>query len=459
MKKAFFIYFLLVSALAQAQVPGQKAIISGPMLGPVETRTAVVWVEAAKGLTPSLRYWKKGQPGNSQTAAARIPEEARTQGFQPVHFQLTGLDVNTSYEYEVELANARGYVLPAKGSLGGSFTTKDLWQFRKPVPEFSFLTGSCSYKNQPEYDRPGRPYGGDSSIYETMARQDAAFMLWLGDNWYTREVDYHAAWGLWYRAQYDRSRPVLQAFWKKMPHLAIWDDHDFGPNDMGREYILKDESRKVFMSYWANPSYGEDGKGIYTQFSYGDVDIFMLDDRTWRSSDRFPDSVDGKPNPLKRMYGEQQMEWLKNALAGSAANFKIIATGSQVLNPASPFDCFRKFPVEYLDLMQFIRGQRISGVLFLTGDRHHSEVMKVEGLVSYPLYDITVSPLTSGTHVFGDAEKDNKWRVFGLDQKQNFGRISITGEPRNRKLTVSFVGVKGEDLGQWSVMEKELRVK
>lgn len=471
MKKAFFYgislilnVFLLSAVEAQ---PGRE-IIAGPMLGQVEYRDAVIWVHAVTGVKAQLKYWKKADPqmvpkgagldvkrtaelnkNNTITAIAQYQPDAGAQGQNIIHFLLTDLEVNTTYEYQVTAGSTTGPI--------ASFTTKELWQWRKPYPEFSFLTGSCSYMNQPQYDRPGRPYGGDSSIYDTMAKDNASFMLWLGDNWYTREVDYFSVRGLWYRAAYDRSRPILQNFLGKMPHYAIWDDHDFGPNDMGREYTLKEDSRKVFSAYWANPSYGENGMGIYTKMSHGDVDIFMLDDRTWRSSDRLQDSVDGRPNPLKRMFGEQQMEWLKNALAGSLATFKVIATGSQVLNPKSPFDCFRKFPVEYNELMQFIRSQKIHGVVFLTGDRHHSEVIKVDGLVGYPMYDITVSPLTSGTHVFGNEEKENPYRVFGLDQKQNYGKISFSGKPKDRKMTVSFIGVKGEKLGEWSVHEKELQ--
>jgi alkaline phosphatase D len=313
--------------------------------------------------------------------------------------------------------------------------------------------------NQPPFDRPGKPYGGDSSIFETMAKENSSFMLWLGDNWYTREVDYSSTWGLWERAHYDRSQPILQALLRKMSHYAIWDDHDFGPNDMGKEFVLKEDSRNVFSSFWANPSYGEGGKGIYSKISYSDVDFFLLDDRTWRSSDNLSDSSDGKPNPEKKMFGAQQLDWLKNALAGSAATFKIIVTGSQVLNPVSPFDCFRKFPSEYLELMNFLKREKVSGVIFLTGDRHHSEVIRINGLTDYPLYDVTVSPLTSGTHVFGAAEKDNPYRVLGIDQKQNYARISISGKQKERKLNIEFLGVKGEKIGEWSVTQMELMTK
>ncbi len=96
---------------------------------------------------------------------------------------------------------------------------------------FSFITGSCAYFNEPVYDRPGKPYGGDSIIFESMAKDTAAFALWLGDNWYTREVDLLSPWGLWYRASRDRAQPVLMKPIEDMPQYAIWDDHDYGPDN------------------------------------------------------------------------------------------------------------------------------------------------------------------------------------------------------------------------------------
>jgi alkaline phosphatase D len=440
---------ILVMAFLHAGAQNSRGLVSGPLLGHVDYRTATIWAQLAPGQTAELQFWKQGGRNSAGRAMVVRSEDAASQGMNVVRFECTGLDVQTSYEYQLSVG---GQV-----AAQGNFTTKELWQWRKPAPDFSFLAGSCSYMNEPPYDRPGRPYGGDTSIYMSMARENASFMLWLGDNWYTREVDYFSTWGLWYRAQYDRSRPVLQPLWKKMPHYAIWDDHDFGPNDMGSEYILKEQSRKVFMSYWANPSYGEDGKGIYTKISHADVDIFMLDDRTWRSPDASPDSLNGMPNPAKKMFGDRQMQWLKDALTGSSATFKVIATGSQILNPRSPFDCFRKFPVEYHELMRFLKEQKIRGVIFLTGDRHHSEVIRVEGLTGYPLFDVTVSPLTSGTHLFGGPEKDNPFRVFGIDQKQNYAIATLSGKAKDRKLSFSFRGLAGETLGVWSVLENELK--
>jgi len=438
--------FLLLCITSQLAI-GQPRIISGPMLGPVELRDAKIWLEVSPEVkSVSIDYNRKGL-----SAAKTITYKgALGNDFNPLCFTIGGLAFNTTYEYRIWI-NGK----PALSR--GEFTTKDLWQWRKPPPEFSFLTGSCSFFNEPIYDRPGIPYGKDSSIFQPMSKEKAAFMLWLGDAWYTREVDYYSDWGLWYRASHDRATPVIQPFLKAMPQVAIWDDHDYGPNDIGKNYILKETSRKVFNSYFCNPSSGENGQGTYTMMNWGDVDLFMTDDRWWRSADQIKDTIDGKPNPDKRMLGKEQMEWLKNSLLYSQATFKIIAVGSQVLNPVSPFDTWWNFPAEYDELMNFLREYKINGVVFLTGDRHHSEIIKVNRPGTYSLFDITVSPLTSGTHKFGGPEKENPFRVLGLDEKQNYARFSFSGPRGSRKMTVYFLGLKGELLGEWSISEKELK--
>src|SRR5258706_2953524 len=439
----FFVLFIQLSSLAQ-----NSGIVSGPMLGPVELRDAKVWVDISPEVkSVSLQYIKKGDVKNVKVISYK--DELGNE-FNPVQFIIGGLDFNTEYEYKL-LINGKAT------AYGGQFTTKDLWQWRKPVPDFSFLTGSCAYFNQPVDDRFGKPYGGDSSIFESMAKEKAAFMLWLGDNWYTREVDYYSEWGLWYRAHHDRAQPILQNFLKAMPHISTWDDHDYGPNDIGKTYVLKEASRKIFMNYFCNPSYGENGQGIYTMTSSGDADIFITDDRWFRSEDKWPDSIAGKPNVEKRMFGREQMEWLKNSLLYSTATFKIIAVGSQVLNPLSPFEKLGHFPAEYEELMNFLKDNKIDGVLFLTGDRHHSEIIKAERPGTYTLYDITVSPFTSGTTMFEWAEKNNPYLVLGIEGKQNYAKLSFSGIRGDRKLSVEFFGIKGNKLGEWNVMEKYLR--
>jgi len=302
----FRILFSFALALVCAQSFSQKSIVAGPMPGFIELRTAKIWLQFADNIKEATIYYKTS---GAQTAKL-LSRKINLMGgeFNTAVFTLTALHPETSYKYYITAGINKKYLD------SGSFTTQTLWQFRKPAPDFSFIAGSCTYFNEPLYDRPGKPYGGDSSIFVTMAKEKSAFMLWLGDNWYTRYPDYWSSWGLHYRASRERSMPVLQPFLKSMSHYAIWDDHDYGPNDADKSYILKETSRNVFKKFWVNPSYGMNEQGIYSMFNYNDADFFLLDDRWWRSSDKMVDSIGGDINKNKKMFGDDQMEWLKNAL-------------------------------------------------------------------------------------------------------------------------------------------------
>ena len=172
-----------------------------------------------------------------------------------------------------------------------------------------------------------------------------------------------------------------------------------------------------------------------------------------------PDSIDGKPNAAKTYFGSMQMEWLKNALTFSTATFKVIATGSQVLNPYSSAECMKSYSAEYEELMHFLAAQKISGVLFITGDRHHSEVIKQERPGLYPLFDITTSPFTAGVSKVRGVELNNPARMSGtLVEEQNFAKITVSGKKNERSFKVEFLGIKGNILGQWMVTEQELKL-
>ena len=118
----------------------------------------------------------------------------------------------------------------------------------------------------------------------------------------------------------------------------------------------------------------------------------------------------------------------------------------------------RHYSAEYNELMDFIDSQKLQGVIFFTGDRHHSEVIKQNRKGLYPLYDVTVSPYTSGVSKVRGVEINNEARVAGtLVEEQNFGKITVSGKPNERILKVEFIGVKGDKLGEWSVSEKEVK--
>jgi len=43
-----------------------------------------------------------------------------------------------------------------------------------------------------------------------------------------------------------------------------------------------------------------------------------------------------------------------------------------------------------------------------------------------------------------------------LVEQQNFGKVTVTGKRNERVLSVQFLGIKGQQLGEWSVSEKSL---
>ena len=113
--------------------------------------------------------------------------------------------------------------------------------------------GSGAYFNEARYDRSGNPYGDGYEIYSNMAKAGADFMIWLGDNIYLREPDWNSWSGIIHRYTHDRAIPELQEFLASTHHYAIWDDHDYGPNNSDRGYWNKNQTMEAFKIFWANP--------------------------------------------------------------------------------------------------------------------------------------------------------------------------------------------------------------
>lgn len=115
------------------------------------------------------------------------------------------------------------------------------------------------------------------------------------------------------------------------------DDHDYGTDGSDKSFIFKRESLDLFKDYWANPSYGTpETPSVFTKISYNVVDFFLLDDRYYRDTQNMPDFAQ------KAIFGEAQLDWLKNALLGSTASLKIIAAGGQMLNDENKYEGWQR---------------------------------------------------------------------------------------------------------------------
>jgi len=417
-------------------------IVAGPMPGHSAMRAAKVWLQTDAPAELRLRYWPQQQPESIYQSEVRVSE---AQTAHTVEFDVVGLEPGMRYTYRVVLDGVE-----QKPSFDQTFRTQPLWQWRSDPPDFSFALGSCSYVNQPEYDRPGRPYGGGYQIYDSIARQQPDFMLWIGDNWYYREVDWDSVWGLYARASHSRQLPEMQRLLVSTHHYATWDDHDFGPNDSDRSHGLRDHARQVFDDFWPNPDFSAaDVGGVINHSEWHDAAFFLLDNRSFRDAN---DRVVGQ----RIVLGERQIEWLINALKFSQASFKFVVLGGQFLNSAEVRENLARIaPAERRRVLDASDAEDIAGVIFLSGDRHHSVLLRMDRDSDYPLHDWTVSPLTAGPS--RPVEGEGQYRVEGsVFSERAFGVIAVTGPRMERVATLSLRDSDGEMLWSHSIRAVDL---
>ncbi len=419
-------------------------ISAGPMAGYVAMRSAVIWLQADAPGEAVIEYWPQGH-GSEARSSQPHRLEAKKDYIATVYIE--GLEPGLTYEYRVRIDGAEQiFDAPLR------FHTQPLWQWRGDPPDFTVAIGSCAYINDPPYDRPGPAYGGGYEIFDAVARVRPAMMLWLGDNVYLRETDYSSPGGMASRYRHARSLPSLQRLLRTTHHVAIWDDHDFGPNNTNGSFVLKDTALTLFKRYWANPSYGLPGmSGIFTLVTYGDVDFFLLDDRFYRNADDAPDS------PSKRMLGEVQLEWLKDALAASSATFKFIANGSQMLDNQRGVEGWHNFPHERDKFLSWALKAGIRGVIFLSGDRHMTKLIHHNHAGDYPLYELTCSPLTSGPRDPKNEQPNPEVMEGMLVGERNFCTLSFSGPHGSRKVTLRAYNTAGSRLWEHHIAADTLR--
>lgn len=405
-----------------------QELISGPMVGYGTMTEVAIWVQTKDDSKVSIDYWEKGKRDSTLTSTISSAENLAL----TYEFHISKLKPGKTYEYTILINDKL-----LNESANYSFNTQPLWQFRTDPPEFSVALGSCNYVNEPPYDRPGKIFGGNHTIFNTIADKAPNMMLWLGDNIYLREVDWNSRSGYIHRYTHTRSIPELQRLLSSCNNYAIWDDHDFGPNDANGSWIHKDWALETFDMFWANPTTGlPELKGITTAFEYVDIDFFLLDNRYHRSADNL---IVGQTEII----GNEQIEWLIQFLKYSRAPFKMVAIGGQVLNTAPVYETHAVYSEERKYLIRRIVEEQVEGVVFLTGDRHHTELSRYEDESGIIIYDLTVSPLTAGTHK--DDKEENKLRVENtLVNERNFGLITFCGPRRERQMKISIFDSDGD---------------
>jgi alkaline phosphatase D len=423
--KSIFIILLSVFAL---ECGAQTEIV---MLGHVGQRNAELWV-----------YW----PMENETVAVNYStvtsEVAAAQGGKEVFsvskenslskkIVLSSLQPGAHYTFFLESKSFKTKIY--------EFTTQELWQWRKNAPDFSVVFGSCTYVNDTEFDRPGKPYGQSDSIFNVIAELHPSAMIWGGDNIYLREGDFETQANMEARYLKARQVPSIQKLLSSCPQYAIWDDHDFGPNDSHSSFQYKKESLAAFKEMWGNSNYGfskNETNCITGKVTLNDIDLYLLDNRSFRIP---PGTVGLTP----QMLGKEQINWLIQDLKSSKASFKLVAVGSQVLSSVADFENYANYQEEREYLLNEIAENKIKNVIFLTGDRHFAELSEMTLANNIRGLDITSSPLTSKP--YSNSKEINTTRVDGtFVGEQNFAYITFSGTAKERTIDINLINKTGK---------------
>jgi len=433
---------LVVTAVTTSAAADEATLRAGPMIGDLAAESAQVWLQADSAATAFVRYWPKGELPRSR---ASDPLPLRSDADYAGKIRLTGLRPDTNYRYRVFLDGA----VVDTGDELALRTPPDPRANDDTRADLTVLAGSCALVRPLALLAPYGPARHQYSIYETMAEQRPDITLWLGDNLYFQHADLEKEKHMAARYRAYRGFPRLQTLLRTGTHYAVWDDHDYGPNNSDRHFARKAHSLELFRRYWPNPSFGTaDTPGIFTRFRRGDVEFFLLDNRYHR------DPPARESGMFANMLGWDQLAWLREGLADSQARFKVIVSGSRMLQDVRRGEGWSQYPMERGGFLHWLERERIEGVVFLTGDPHYSQLLRLERPGHYPLYDLTCSPLTSPARYWPDITPR---QVGGTRVTQrNFCRLGFGSRNEERALRLSAHDTDGKQLWRHDIPIREL---
>lgn len=272
-----------------------------------------------------------------------------------------------------------------------------------PVVRIAF--GSCSRQDRPQ------------PLWQPIIDTQPDVWIWTGDIVYGDTEDMDEL-----RAKYDllKRHPGYTRLRNLCPILGIYDDHDYGLNNGGKEFGPRAQSQQALLDFLDEPadSPRRQRAGAYTSTDLGEpgqqVRIILLDTRYHREA----------PGDSADVLGAQQWDWLAGQLTRSPAQIHVIVSSIQVVPDGHPYEKWSNFPQSRARLLTLVQESGASGVLFISGDRHLAEISRWDGDDdATPLFDVTSSGMThSYTSYSGEP---NRWRVGSPFTSLNFGTLDI----------------------------------
>ena len=398
-------------------------LFGGPMLGDVTSTTAKFWLRATHPCRITLEIT---EANSANPSPITFVKKANEENDLTVVLEAKGLKPFT--EYIANFSDEDGPV----GRRENRFRTSPALDQKE---RFSVAFGGGARYNPPK-----------ERIWKTIASRKPHAFLFLGDNLYQDKPTHRNLQRVYYYRR--QMRPEFIELSATTACYAIWDDHDFGANDVSGgiepfKPAWKLPVWKVFKENWPNPYFGggEKQPGCWFDFSIGDVDFFMTDGRYYRDFKK------------GTMLGPVQKQWLKEKLSNSKATFKVIASGTLWTETADKGgkDSWWGVPEEREEIFSLIDEKNIGGVILLSADRHRTDVYKIKRPNGYDLYEFETSKLTNN-HTHGT----KKEAVFSYNKGNFFGLLDFDFNKQDPEVTFRCITIEDKEVYNLTLKHSQL---
>jgi alkaline phosphatase D len=344
---------------------------------------------------PVMVDWEIAHDDKFTKLVVKGRERATADWAHSVHVETRGLEPDRWYFYRFRAGDAvspvgRTRTAPARGAAVG----------------LTFAVASCAHYEQ-----------GYFTPYRHLAKDGADLTIHVGDYIYEtswgpslpRKHEAHLVEPMTvddYRNRYAlyRSDPDLQAAHAANPWLVTWDDHEVD-NDYAGDRSQDLDVARAFLTRRANAyrayyehmplrrgamAMGPDLRLHFQTFFGDDVNLFVLDDRQYRSPHACPRPGRGGGNfvdpetcgelndPARTLLGREQEDWLRAGLAASRAKWNVIAQQTRMawLDPFPgpgrrvTTDGWDGYPVARQRLVDDLRNTKASNPVVVGGDVH-----------------------------------------------------------------------------------------
>ncbi|MFK7851495.1 MAG: alkaline phosphatase D family protein [Akkermansiaceae bacterium] len=306
------------------------------------------------------------------------------------------------------------------------------------------------------------PRDKNDEIFKGILKQEPDLFVFLGDNIYGDTEDMAVLKKKYAELEAVEGFAKLRASTRL---FATWDDHDFGVNDGGKSYPMREESEAIFLDFFKDPAESPRRKreGVYGAYTFGPqgktVQLILLDTRYFRDElvhtrkRKAPDVISGyspTDDQSLTLLGADQWKWLEEQLH-VPADIRIIGSSIQLLALEKGMENWGNVPHEQKRLFDLLKKHQAHGTFAISGDVHFAELSKTK-IGDYPFYDMTSSGMSKPRKIWAAAA--NSYRLGESHSFPNAGLIEI--DWKSREVELSVINAEGEKVAPKAIPLREL---